>query len=85
MIEIRFHGPGQLAGYSIIDLSHRGKDIHRYVHDLEKIIIRTLNDFSIYANCDEGHAGVWVENEEVATSGLSVRSRVTMHMLEAKS
>jgi lipoate-protein ligase B len=77
--DVTFHGPGQLVGYHIIDLSHRGKDIHRYVHDLEEIIIRTLNDFSIGADSDEGNAGVWVENEEVAAIGLSVRSWVTMH------
>jgi lipoate-protein ligase B len=77
--DVTYHGPGQLVGYPIIDLSHRGKDIHRYVHDLEEIIIRTLNDFSMGADRDEGHAGVWVENEEVAAIGLSVRSWVTMH------
>jgi lipoate-protein ligase B len=77
--DVTFHGPGQLVGYPIIDLSHRGKDIHRYVHDLEEILIRTLKDFSISAARDKSHAGVWVENEEIAAIGLSVRKWVTMH------
>jgi lipoate-protein ligase B len=77
--DVTFHGPGQLVGYPIIDLSRRGKDIHRYVHDLEEVIIQTLKDFSITAERDEGHAGVWVQNEEIAAIGLSVRSWVTMH------
>ncbi len=77
--DVTFHGPGQLVGYPIMDLSHRGKDVHRYVHDLEEILIRTLKDFSIDASRDESHAGVWVENEEIAAIGLSVQKWVSMH------
>jgi lipoate-protein ligase B len=77
--DVTYHGPGQLVGYPIMDLSHRGKDIHRYVHDLEKVLIRTLEDFSISATRDESHAGVWVQNEEIAAIGLSIRRWVTMH------
>jgi lipoyl(octanoyl) transferase len=77
--DVTYHGPGQLIGYPIMDLSHRGKDIHRYVHELEEIIIRTLRDFSIAAARDKSHAGVWVGNEEIAAIGLSVRKWITMH------
>ena len=77
--DVTFHGPGQLVGYPIMDLSHRGKDIHRYVHALEEVLIRTMKDFSIYATRDNNHAGVWVGNEEIAAIGLSIRRRITMH------
>jgi len=77
--DVTYHGPGQLVGYPIMDLSHRGKDIHRYVHELEEIIIRTLKDFSIAAARDKSHAGVWVGNYEIAAIGLSIRMWVTMH------
>jgi len=77
--DVTFHGPGQLVGYPIIDLSHRGNDIHRYVYDLEEILIRTLRDFSITAARDESHPGVWVENDEIAAIGLSIRKWITMH------
>ena len=77
--DVTYHGPGQLVGYLILNLGQRGKDIHRYVHDLEEVLIRTLKDFSISASRDEGHAGVWVQNEEVAAIGLSIRRWVTMH------
>jgi lipoyl(octanoyl) transferase len=77
--DVTFHGPGQLIGYPIMDLSLRGKDIQRYVYDLEESIIQTLKDFSIDAARDAGHAGVWVENEEIAAIGLSIKSWVTMH------
>jgi len=77
--DVTFHGPGQIVGYPIMDLSSRGKDIQRYVRDIEEVLIRTLKDFSIAAARDESHAGVWVGNEEIAAIGLSVRRWVTMH------
>jgi lipoate-protein ligase B len=77
--DVTYHGPGQLVGYTIIDLSARGNDIHRYIREIEEVLIRTLKDFSINAIRDENHAGVWVGKEEIAAIGLSVRSWVTMH------
>lgn len=77
--DVTYHGPGQLVGYPIIDLSQRGNDIHRYVHDLEEVLIQTLKGFSIAAIRDKGHAGVWVNQQEVAAIGLSLRRWVTMH------
>lgn len=77
--DVTYHGPGQLVGYLIFDLRSRGRDVHRYVHDLEEVIIRTVGDFGIKACRDENHAGVWVGNRELAAVGLSVRKWVTMH------
>jgi len=77
--DVTYHGPGQLVAYPIIDLRNRGRDIHRYVHDLEEVVIRTLSDFSIEARRDEGHAGVWVKEEEIAAIGLSIKRWITMH------
>lgn len=77
--DVTYHGPGQLVGYPIIDLRQRGKDIHRYVDDLEEVLIRTLASFSITATRDESHAGVWVEGEEIAAMGIAVKKWVTMH------
>ena len=77
--DVTYHGPGQLVGYPIIDLRDRGKDLHRYVHDIETSIIRTLGDFSISATIDENHAGVWVHNEEIAAIGIAVKKWVSMH------
>jgi len=54
-----------------MDLSRRGKDIHLYVHALEEVLLRVLKDFSINAARDESHAGVWVDEEEVAAIGLN--------------
>ena len=75
--DVTYHGPGQLVGYPILDL--REKDLHQYVHNLEEVILRTLKDFSISANRDGLHPGVWVNEEEIAAIGLSVKRWVSMH------
>jgi lipoic acid synthetase len=77
--DVTYHGPGQLVGYPIVDLRQRGEDLHRYINDLEEVLLRTLKDFSIDGNRDESHPGVWVKEEEVAAIGLSVRKWVSMH------
>jgi len=77
--DVTYHGPGQLVIYPIIDLRERGKDIHKYVHDLEEVILRTVSSFSIDAVRDESHAGVWVNDEGLATIGIRVRKWITMH------
>lgn len=77
--DVTYHGPGQLVAYPIIDLRNRGRDVHRYIYDLEEVVTRTLNDFSIEAHRDESHAGVWVKEEEIAAIGLSIKRWITMH------
>jgi len=77
--DVTYHGPGQIVGYPIVDLGQRGKDLHRYVNDLEEVMLRTLRDFSIDGNRDQCHPGIWVNEEEIAAIGLSVRRWVSMH------
>jgi len=78
--DVTYHGPGQLVGYVIMDLRRRGKDLHRYVRDLEQLIIDTLADWGISANRIPEHPGVWVHNEKIAAIGIAVnRQWITMH------
>ena len=77
--DVTYHGPGQLVGYPIVNLGQRGKDLHRYVNDLEEVMLRTLKDFSIDGDRDECHPGIWVNQEEIAAIGLNVRREVSMH------
>ena len=77
--DVTYHGPGQLVGYPIMDLRPRGKDLHKYVRDLEEVIIRTLRDFSIYGSRDVTHPGVWIGNHEIAAIGIRVSRWITMH------
>jgi lipoate-protein ligase B len=77
--DVTYHGPGQLVGYPILDLSSRGGDLKRYVRDLEEVLIRTLHDFSIHAGRDPHHRGVWIGHKKIGAIGLSIRDWVTMH------
>jgi len=77
--DVTYHGPGQLIGYPIVDLRNRDRDLHRYVHDLEETLIRTVADFGIEAQRDRGHRGVWVGSDELAAVGLRVKEWVTLH------
>jgi lipoate-protein ligase B len=79
--DFTYHGPGQLVAYPILDLNIHGKDVQKYIHNLEEVIIRTLADFSIIAGRDEQHVGVWVGNQKIAAIGVSIRRWVTMHGL----
>ncbi len=79
--DITYHGPGQVVAYPIIDLRKRGKDVHRYIHDLEEVVVRTLADFSIEAHRDDRNIGVWVGDEKIAAIGVRIRKWVTMHGL----
>jgi lipoate-protein ligase B len=77
--DVTYHGPEQVVGYPILDLRERGRDTHQYVHNLEETIIRTLADYGIESGRANNHAGVWVDDMEVAALGLSIRKWVTMH------
>jgi lipoate-protein ligase B len=77
--DVTYHGPGQLVGYPILDLRNRGRDVHRYVYDLEEVLLKTINSFSIRAYRDNSHPGIWIKGEEVAAIGLSIHKWVSMH------
>lgn len=77
--DVTYHGPGQLVGYPVFDLRGWGKDIHRYIRNLEEVIIRTLNDFNVASERDKSHPGVWVDNREIAAIGLRLKRWITMH------
>ncbi|MCI4331473.1 MAG: lipoyl(octanoyl) transferase LipB [Thermoplasmata archaeon] len=75
-----FHGPGQLVGYAIVDLEARGRDVRRFVRDLEEIVIEAVADFGIRATRVAGRRGVWVDGErKIASVGVAVEQWVTFH------
>ncbi|MHB8918623.1 MAG: lipoyl(octanoyl) transferase LipB [Desulfocucumaceae bacterium] len=76
---IPYHGPGQLVGYPVLDLKRHGQDIHRYIRQLEEVIIKSLAIYGIRAGRRENHPGVWVGGDKVAALGVAVKNWVTMH------
>ncbi len=76
-----FHGPGQLVCYPILDLSRHGKDVKRYVRDLERAIIATVAPFGLEATPIDGLTGVWLDRppRKLASIGVHVSRWVTTH------
>jgi lipoyl(octanoyl) transferase len=78
--DITYHGPGQIVGYPILDLRPDRCDVHRYVRDLEDVLIRTAADCGIAgAQRVEGLTGVWVGQDKLAAIGVRIARWVTSH------
>lgn len=77
--KVTYHGIGQIVGYPIISLSPDRKDVHKYVRDLEEVLIRTLADFEIEAFRLEGLTGVHTKEGKVAAIGVHIKRWVTTH------
>jgi lipoyl(octanoyl) transferase len=77
--DITYHGPGQLVGYPILDLKPDRCDVHRYVRDLEEVLIRVAADYGITADRVTGLTGVWVGGEKLAAIGVRIARWITSH------
>ena len=77
--DITFHGPGQLVGYPIIDLSDYKKSVDWYMRMLEQLTIDVLLEFGIIATRIQGLTGVWAGQEKIAAQGVRISRWVTMH------
>jgi len=90
--EYTYHGPGQRVAYAMLDLNKRGRDVRRYVANLEAWIIETLEQFNVQAGRREGRVGVWVDRpdrpslpdgrpaeDKIAAIGVRIRKWVTFH------
>ena len=75
-----YHGPGQLVGYPIVDLEPRGRDVRRFVHELEELLVRALRTWGVEAGHVSGRRGVWIAGErKIASIGIAVDHWVTFH------
>lgn len=76
---ITYHGPGQLVGYPLIDLTRHKRDLHLFLRTLEEVLIAVLRRWDIPANRREQRTGVWVGNKKIASIGIGVQSWVSWH------
>ena len=79
--EATYHGPGQLVAYPILLLPEGRRDLHRYLRDLEEVVLRVLAEFDVTGTRRPGLTGVWIGERKVCSIGVSVRRWVTWHGL----
>lgn len=77
--DVTFHGPGQLVGYPVMNLSPDRRDVRRYVRDLEETLIRSLADFGVGAGRIPRLTGVWIGDLKIAAIGVRISRWVTTH------
>jgi len=77
--DVTYHGPGQLVGYPIVDLKPDRCDVHRYVRDIEEVMILTAAAFGVRAGRLPGLTGAWVGNQKLAAIGVRIARWVTSH------
>lgn len=77
--DVTYHGPGQIVGYPILDLKPDRCDVHRYVRDLEEVMIRVCADYGVSAVRIPGLTGTWIGNEKVGAIGVRISRWITSH------
>jgi lipoyl(octanoyl) transferase len=77
--DVTYHGPGQIVGYPILDLKPDRCDVHRYVRDLEEVMIRVCADYGVSAGRIKGLTGTWIGAEKIGAIGVRLSRWITMH------
>jgi lipoyl(octanoyl) transferase len=77
--DVTYHGPGQIVGYPIIDLRPDRCDVHRYVRDLEEVMIRVCADYGLEAGRIAGLTGAWIGSAKIGAIGVRISRWVTSH------
>ncbi|MCC6961722.1 MAG: lipoyl(octanoyl) transferase LipB [candidate division Zixibacteria bacterium] len=79
--DVTFHGPGQQIVYPIVNLEQRGRDLHKFLRDLEEVVILFLKEYSIEGERIAGKTGVWVGGKKICAIGIAVKRWVSYHGL----
>ena len=77
--DVTYHGPGQIVGYPILNLDPDRRDVHRYVRDLEEVMIRVCGDYGVTAGRIKGLTGTWVGDEKIGAIGVRISRWITSH------
>jgi lipoyl(octanoyl) transferase len=77
--DVTYHGPGQIVGYPIVDLRPDRCDVHRYVRDIEEVMIRVCADYDVNAGRIKGLTGAWVGAEKIGAIGVRISRWITSH------
>ncbi len=77
--DVTYHGPGQLVAYFVFNLTQRGRDLHRFMADLQQGIIDALKEIGIEGRPGDKQAGVWVGEKKIASVGVAVKRWISFH------
>ena len=77
--QVTYHGPGQIVGYPILDLKPDRCDVHRYVRDVEELMIRVCADYGVAAERVKGLTGTWVGPDKIGAIGVRISRWITSH------
>ena len=77
--DVTYHGPGQIVGYPIMDLNPDRRDVHRYVRDLEEVMIRVCADYGVTAGRIKGFSGAWIDEAKIGAIGVRISRWITSH------
>jgi len=77
--DVTYHGPGQIVGYPIVELPDGRRDVHRYVRDLEEVMIRVCGDFGFQGRRIAGKSGTFVGENKIGAIGVRISRWVTSH------
>lgn len=77
--DVTYHGPGQIVGYPILDLNPDRRDVHKYVRDLEEVMIRVCADYGVTAGRIKGLSGAWIGDAKIGAIGVRISRWITSH------
>jgi lipoyl(octanoyl) transferase len=77
--DVTYHGPGQIVGYPIVDLNPDRRDVHKYVRDLEEVMIRVCAGYGVTAGRIKGLSGAWIGDAKVGAIGVRISRWITSH------
>jgi len=77
--DVTYHGPGQLVGYPIVDLNPDRRDVHKYVRDLEEVMVGVCADYGLAAQRVKGFSGAWIGDEKIGAIGVRISRWITSH------
>ena len=77
--DVTYHGPGQLVVYYIFNLARRGRDLHKFMQDIQRGIIEALAEFGVSAKTGDEYTGVWVGEKKIGSIGIAVKHWITYH------
>lgn len=77
--DVTYHGPGQIVAYFIFNLTRRGRDVRKFMEDIQQGIIRLLAEFDLEAKMSDENTGVWVNEKKIASLGVAVKRWISFH------